>query len=182
MALSREEIAARYGAALFGFAQDQNTLDDIYQEMMSLKKAIAQNPQLLALLSDPITRSSEKRAVLEAVSEPFSTEVKEFLSLLLEYNRFTEIEPIIERFGNLYDHFKGIGRGNAITAVKLDQAQLEKLEQAYANKYHLNALRLENEVDKSILGGVILQVEDRVIDGSVRNRLNKIRVQLTSND
>lgn len=182
MALSREEIAARYGAALFGFAQDQNALDDIHEEMAALDQAVNSNPQLIALLSDPITKSTEKKAVLAAISKPFSAAVKEFLSLLLAYDRFVDLSDIIQRFNKLYDQDKGIARGTVITAVKLDQEQLNHLQDAYAKKYHLNALRLENKVDSSILGGVILQVEDRVIDGSVKKRLDKIRVQLMSND
>ncbi|HBQ09545.1 MAG TPA: F0F1 ATP synthase subunit delta, partial [Lactobacillus sp.] len=55
---------------------------------------------------------------------------------------------------------------------------LKRLGDSYAKKYDLNAVRLENKVDPSILGGVVLQVKDRVIDGSVKNRLKKIRAQI----
>lgn len=182
MALSREEIAARYGAALFGFAKDQDALDSVYAEMQALKKAVEANPQLIGLLSDPVTRIDEKKQVLAAIEQPFSEEVKGFLNLLLDYDRFAVLTEIIISFNGLYDSYKGISNGVVTSAVQLDQAQLDRLSASYAKKYGLNSLRLENKVDPKIIGGVILQVQDRVIDGSVKTRLNKIRMQLTSKD
>ena len=78
----------------------------------------------------------------------------------------------------LYDNEKKVASGVATTAVKLDDDQLKRLGESFAKKYNLNVVRLENKVDPSILGGVVLQVEDRVIDGSVKNKLKKIRAQI----
>lgn len=100
------------------------------------------------------------------------------MNLLLEYNRFEYLIDIIDYFNNLYDEKKSIASGTVTTAVKLDDDQLKRLGDSYANKYNLKAVRLENKVDPSILGGVILQVKDRVIDGSVKTQLKKIRTQL----
>lgn len=77
---------------------------------------------------------------------------------------------------------KKIASGTATTAVKLDDDQLQRLGDSFAKKYNLNAVRLENKVDPSILGGVVLQVKDRVIDGSVKTKLNKIRAQIIDNN
>lgn len=85
---------------------------------------------------------------------------------------------IIDQFAVLYDDKNKIASGTATTAVKLDDDQLKRLGDGFAKKYNLNAVRLENKVDPSILGGVILQVKDRVIDGSVKNKLKKIRAQI----
>ena len=85
---------------------------------------------------------------------------------------------ILDQFSLLYDNENKIASGTATTAVKLDDDQLERLSESFAKKYDLNAVRLENKVDPSILGGVILQVKDRVIDGSVKNKLKKIRAQI----
>ncbi|WP_297953052.1 F0F1 ATP synthase subunit delta [uncultured Lactobacillus sp.] len=178
MALSREEIAARYSIALFGFAQDKNALDTVYEEMLELKKAVKANPRVISVLSDPILSSKDKKEFLTAIEQNFSAEVQDFLNLLLEYNRFADLIEIIDRFVLLYDNEKKIASGVATTAVKLDDDQLKRLGESFAKKYSLNAVRLENKVDPSILGGVVLQVKDRVIDGSVKNKLKKIRAQI----
>lgn len=178
MALSREEIAARYGAALFGYAQDSKVLDTVYEEMVELKKAVTANPKIISVLSDPILSSKDKKSVLTAIEKDFLDEVQGFLNLLLEYNRFGDLVDIIDRFVLLYDDKKKIASGVATTAVKLDDDQLKRLGESFAKKYNLNNVRLENKVDPSILGGVVLQVKDRVIDGSVKNKLKKIRAQI----
>ena len=83
MALSREEIAARYGAALFGYAQDNDALDTVYNEMVELKKAAEANPQIISVLSDPILSSKDKKDLLTAIEKDFSDEVQNFLNLIL---------------------------------------------------------------------------------------------------
>ncbi|MDF7638775.1 ATP synthase F1 subunit delta [Lactobacillus sp. ESL0791] len=180
MALSKEEIATRYGTALVGYAQDMNALDPVFDDLQELKKAVVANPQIIAVLSDPILDSNEKKATLSAIAQGFCSEVKAFLDFLLEYNRFGNLLAIIDEFTYLYDKAKGITSGVAITAVKLDNDQLDKLSKSIAEKYHLNAVLLENQVDPNIIGGVILEIEDRVINGSVKNKLKKIRTQLIS--
>lgn len=178
MALSREEIAARYGAALFGYAQDMKVLDQVSLEMQELKKAVQANPKIIGVLSDHILNKNSKKQVLASIETGFSNEVQTFLNLLLEYDRFTNLIEIIDRFLYLYDQEKSIASGTAITAVKLDDDQLKHLSESFEKKYNLKAVRLENQVDPSIIGGVILQVQDLVIDGSVKSELKKIRAQL----
>lgn len=178
MALSREELAARYGVALFDYAQDMKVLEPMHDELQELKLAVEENPAIIGVLSDPILNSEEKRKTLSEIEKPFSNEVQSFLNLLLDYNRFADLIDIIDYFNNLYNEQKSIASGTAITAVKLDADQLKRLGESYAKKYNLNAVRLENQVDPSILGGVILQVKDCVIDGSVKTKLSKIRAQL----
>lgn len=178
MALSREEIAARYGVALFGYAQDMKVLDSMHDELQELKKAVEENSAIIGVLSDPVLNSDEKKKILAEIEKPFSKELQSFLDLLLSYNRFEDLVDIINYFNDLYDEEKSIASGTVTTAVKLDADQLKRLSESYAKKYSLSAVRLENQVDPSILGGVVLQVKDRVIDGSVKTKLSKIRAQL----
>ena len=182
MALSREEIAARYGTALFDYAQDMNAIDSVNSELNELKIAVDANPSILNMLSDPIMSTKEKKGALVEIEKDFSKEVQSFLNLLLEYNRFEYLVDIIDYYDRLYDQKKSIASGTATTAVKLDDDQLKRLSESFAEKYHLNEVRLENQVDPSILGGVILEVQDLVIDGSVKNQLKKIRAQLVDKD
>ncbi|MGQ5709201.1 ATP synthase F1 subunit delta [Lactobacillus sp. PSON] len=178
MALSREEIAARYGVALFGYVQDMKVLDSAHEELQALKEAVEENPAIIGVLSNPVLNKDDKKKILTEIEKDFSSEVQSFLNLLLDYNRFNDLIGIIDYFNNLYDNEKSIASGKATTAVKLDANQLKRLGDSFAKKYNLKAVRLENQVDPSILGGVILQVKDLVIDGSVKTKLDKIRAQL----
>lgn len=182
MALSREEIGTRYGVALFGFVQDNNSLDKVQQEILVLKQVANENPKMINYLADPVLNLDEKKQFLNKITANFSEEIQKFLNLLLEYNRFDDLLLIIDKFLDLYNESKGFATGQAITAVRLDDRQLAELEKTYANKYHYNELKLENKVDPEIIGGVILKVADQYIDGSIKTKLNKIRAQLINNE
>lgn len=182
MALSREEVANRYATALFGYAQDMKAVDQVHSEMQDLGQAVKENKGILNMLSDPILDPKEKQASLKAIEKNFASAVQAFLNLLLEYDRFAYLLDIIDRFNDIYDQAASIAEGTATSAVKLSGDQLKRLGDTYARKYQFKQVRLKNKVDPSIIGGVILQVQDRVIDGSVKNRLKKIRAQLIKKD
>lgn len=180
MALSKDQIASRYGTALFGFAQDQDCLEQLHREVAVLLTVLQENPDFMNMLSDPILDQNEKRHVLDSVIGQFSTEMQGFLRLLLEYKRFDAVIDILKNFNSHYDRLKKIAHGKAISAVKLSDEQLQKVSQAYADKYGLQELQLTNEIKPEILGGLILQVGDRRIDGSIQTKLEQIRTQLTA--
>lgn len=179
MALSREEIAERYGSAILDYAKDENVLDSFHEELQILKEAVKENPRFIDILSSPVVRIDEKKELLSEVEKDFISEIQNFLNLLLEYGRFANLVDIIDKFNELYNQEKSIAVGTVTTAVKINDDQLNRLGETYAKKYNLEEVHLENKVDPSILGGVILQVKDLVIDGSVKNKLNKIRNQLS---
>ncbi len=181
MAISREEIASRYSKALFAYAQDANSLDAVHEDMNVLLQVAKENPDMLRLLSDPIIRKNQKEEFLSSFSDKFSSETKNFLDFLLEYRRFESLTAIIEAFNTLYDEYKNIASGTAVSAIKLNEDELSRISQAYAKKYGFKELILTNKVDPSILGGIILKVGDRIIDGSIRTRLQQIREQLIEN-
>ena len=181
MALSIEEIASRYSKALFAYAQDANSLDAVHEDMNVLLQVAKENPDMLRLLSDPIIRKNQKEEFLSSFSDKFSIETKNFLDFLLEYRRFESLTAIIEAFNTLYDEYKNIASGIAVSAIKLNEDELSRISQAYAKKYGFKELILTNKVDSSILGGIILKVGDRIIDGSIRTRLQQIREQLIEN-
>lgn len=179
MALSREETARRYGIAIFDFAKDSGKTEFMYSELTELKKAVQAEPRFVQVLSNPVLDAKQKESLLTAVEKGFSAELQEVLNFLLSYDRFDNLVDIIDYYIHLYNAANHIGTGVAKTALKLDEDQLQRLADSYAKKYGLQALHLENEVDPEIIGGVVLEVEGRVIDGSVKHRLEKIRAMLT---
>ena len=151
----------------------------MFKELTELKKAVQAEPRFVQVLSNPVINSQEKKDLLTAVEQGFSAELQEVLNFLLSYDRFGNLLDIIDEFTDLYNKVNHIGTGIAKTAVKLDKDQLQRLADSYAKKYGLQELHLENEVDPEIIGGVVLKVQGRVIDGSVMHRLEKIRAVLT---
>ncbi|WP_297816616.1 F0F1 ATP synthase subunit delta [uncultured Lactobacillus sp.] len=181
MALSREEIASRYSKALFEYSSDMNSVDEVHEEMNVLLEIAKQNPNFIKLLSNPVLKKNEKEDFLASFSSQMSDSTQNFLKLLLEYGRFGDFVDIVTAYDALYNKSMNVAQGVAITAVSLEKEELDRIAQAYAKKNNLNNLYLTNEVDPSILGGVILRVGDKIIDGSIRTKLQKIREQLIEN-
>lgn len=182
MALSSEEIGVRYGRAFFDYAKDANCLSELKAELDELRAAIDENPELLNLLSDPVLNSSEKSAVIDAIKQPFSVQAQEILSLLLTYDRYDDFDEIVDYFDRLYYQDQQIAHGVVTSATSLSDEQVKQIGAAYAERFGIKRVELDNKVDASLIGGVVLEVGDHLIDGSIKNRLNKLRAQLSKQD
>lgn len=181
MALSREEIASRYSKALFEYSSDMKAIDEVHQEINVLLDIAKENTNFIKLLSNPVLKKNEKEEFLASFSNQMSQPTQNFLKLLLEYGRFGNFVDIVTAYDALYNKSMNVAQGVAITAISLEKEELDRIAQAYAKKNNLNNLYLDNKVDPSILGGVVLQVGDKIIDGSIRTKLQKIREQLIEN-
>ena len=163
MALSREEIASRYSKALFAYAQDTNSLDAVHEDMNVLLQVAKETPDMLRLLSDPIIRKDQKEEFLSSFSDKFSVETKNFLDFLLEYRRFESLTAIIEAFNTLYDEYKNIASGTAVSAIKLNEDELSRISQAYAKKYVVSTVSLPSvllqESKKSPISSLCVQTQ-----------------------
>ena len=96
-----------------------------------------ENPDMLRLLSDPIIRKNQKKNSYPVLAISFQ-ETKNFLDFLLEYRRFESLTAIIEAFNTiLYDEYKNIASGTAVSAIKLNEDELSRISQAYAKKLWL---------------------------------------------
>lgn len=179
MSLSREEIASRYGMALFEYAKENAKLALVHDEVDELIKVLHENPKFELLMASPLLSSNDKKQILKAVTAEMTVEMANFLNLVLEYGRFADLGCILQAFDKFYDQEMNEASGVAISAIALDDEQLAAISKSYANKFNLSNIHLTNQVDANILGGVVLKVGDHIIDGSIKNKLQQIRKQLS---
>jgi F-type H+-transporting ATPase subunit delta len=167
-------IAKRYATALMNAALKLNAADDINGDAAAFRRLLADNPALKDFLMSPQILTEDKKAILEKALKGRANEMfVQFLHLLIDKKRFWFVEEVLDGYGYLYERHKGIVEVRAITAISLDerlkQKTIEKLEQETGKK-----IRLTEEVDPKILGGMVLVMEDKIIDGSIRFRLEKL--------
>lgn len=179
MSLSREEIASRYGMALFEYAKENARLALVHDEVDELIKVLQENPKFELLMASPLLSSNDKKQILKAVAAEMTVEMANFLNLVLEYGRFADLGCILQAFDKFYDREMNEASGVAISAIALDDEQLAAISKSYANKFNLSNIHLTNQVDANILGGVVLKVGDHIIYGSIKNKLQQIRKQLS---
>ena len=169
--------AKRYARAIFELAKEEGLVDR-WAERLKTVRDILGRPEVTNVLSNPtidVRRREEAAAAL--LERHAGREVLNLARLLVGANRVAELDGIIEQFQLLADEDAGRVRATATTAVPLTRADAERLEASLSRRLG-REVRLENRVDRSIVGGLVLRMGDRVIDASVAARLEQLRRQL----
>ena len=172
-------IANRYAEALFQLSEEENITKEIYNELHDVVEVIKNNKELDNVLKSPLVAKNEKTQLIEALfNNKINNDLKNFLKILVEKGRISSLKSIELTFKELLNDKQNIIEGTVISAIALTEKQVKELEEKLSKKYNKN-VTLENEVDQSILGGVLVRLGNTQIDGSVKTRLNNIKDQLT---
>jgi len=167
-------LARRYVQPLFEVARDAGALDRVADEMKALDEALNASPDLRGFLASPTVERSVKRAALDKLFAGASQHTLNFLRLVVNKNR-SEILILAGRiFSDLLNAHRGITPGLVETAVPLDESVYASLESAAARRVG-GKLQIKRRVDPALIGGVRIRVGNRVVDASVRGRLEKLR-------
>jgi F-type H+-transporting ATPase subunit delta len=169
-----EEIARVYADALFRAAKSVGKLDVLKEQLSAFVDALRQNREMELFFFSPYFSSAEKRDGLAKVLDGAEPELINFLELLAEKHRVPVIYRIERQFNALWaKENKRLGV-TLTSAVELDP-EIAKRIGAEIEKQTGNQVELESRVDDGIIGGLVLQVGNMVLDASVRNRLEKLR-------
>ena len=175
MALDKATISHRYGKALFELALEQDKRQEVCEELNELQKVIQEEPQLVLFMTSPQIGGQQKLAMLKTLQEGASQLMVNLLAMLHDYGRIANLASIIDEFNRLNDEFEKTVRATVTTAVELDEGQKEKLAAAFANVVGANKVVIDQVVDESIIGGVILQSQSNIYDGSIKSKLERIK-------
>ena len=171
-------IANRYAEALFQLSEEENITKEIYNELHDVVEVIKNNKELDNVLKSPLVAKNEKTQLIEALfNNKINNDLKNFLKILVEKGRISSLKSIELTFKELLNDKHNIIEGTVISAIALTEKQVKELEEKLSKKYNKN-VTLENEVDQSILGGVLVRLGNTQIDGSVKTRLNNIKNNL----
>jgi F-type H+-transporting ATPase subunit delta len=169
----RSSAAIRYAEAIFQLARDANTYDDWLRELGEVSLLLA-DPQAVRVLASPAIPRDRKAAILEQALPGLSPSVRRFLGLLLRRERLPLVPQVLERLGDLIDQVRGLERVRVTTAVPLEPAERALVAARLAARTG-RRVQLEETVDPNLIGGLVAQIGDQIIDGSVRGRLERLR-------
>ena len=163
-----------YGKALFEAATDVNKTDLILEEAMELLDVFKNNPEFYEFIKTPVISAAEKK---QSISKIFSgkicDELIHLLWILIDKRRTREFENIIKRYKHLIDQSQGFSIGTIFSVNPLSKEQLETFEEKTGNLIR-KKVKLENKKDSSIIGGVRIFIEGKVIDATIKKRLNDL--------
>lgn len=169
------KISSVYAEALFKLACERSQVEGTRGELDGLGELVRGEGQFSAFLASPVIGRAEKMASLERIfSAELSELVRDFLGVLAGRDRLGLLGDIQKCYGQLDDQYAGRIRGKLTTAVELEQDEQIHLAEQIGRALR-KTVSLAVGVDPSIIGGMVLRIEDMLIDGSVRCRLESFR-------
>ncbi len=169
-----QEAARVYAEALFDVAKEKGKLDAIRDELGQFVDAVDGNRELQVFFFSPYFSSAEKVAGLKRAVSDADAELLNFLELLIEKQRMPEIFRIRRQLDELWKQENRRIDVTVTSAVTLEPAVVEKVGEEIERQTG-QKVDLSSRVDAEILGGIVLQVGNKVLDASIRSRLEKLR-------
>lgn len=174
-----DRIARRYGQALFEAARAQNRLEETWRDLQTVQRLAGEIPELREWLAHPLIPGPRKKALLQTVvGGQMEALVVDFLGLLVDKERGVELDGTIAAFQRLLDEAQGRLVAQATTAIALAEEQRAALKSRLLEWTGAAEIELQEEVDPGLLGGAVIQVQGRLMDGSVRSRLAEMQERL----
>jgi F-type H+-transporting ATPase subunit delta len=172
-----EEVARVYAESLFEVAREHGVLDRVREELGQFADALAESRELQVFFFSPYFSSEEKKEGVRRLIDDADERFVRFLELLAERHRLPVIFRIRRAFDELWREERKLLPVSVTSAVELDPALVEEIGRRIEEQTG-RKVELESRVDPDVLGGLVLRVGDRVLDASVRNRLERLRKQV----
>ncbi len=172
-------LAGRYATALFDLADEQNSLDQVAADLSTLKALIRESTDLVRLLRSPLFTREQQASAMAKLGETagLSLLTRNFIGLVARNRRLFTLADMIEAFHKLLAEKRGEIRAVVTAAQYLTQAQIDaitdQLKAAVGSK-----VAVEIWIDPAIIGGLVIKVGSRMVDGSLRSKLQRLQLAI----
>ncbi|TCO78799.1 F0F1 ATP synthase subunit delta [Marinisporobacter balticus] len=173
-----ELVSKTYASALFEVANENNQLDQLREELTFVLEMFEKHPEFYRFYITPQISKEEKKQVLqELFKSHLSIEVLNFLKIILDKRRTHDLKRIVNKYVQFVNDHNNIVEGIITTVIPLENKNKEHLENKLSNMTG-KKIQLKNEIDPSIIGGILVRIGDKVIDGTIQSRLNELQKDL----
>lgn len=169
------QMSKEYAAALFMLAKENNTEKEILEALKTVSHVFTENPEYVDFLASPSIPKNERIDALEkAFSQMLPEYALSFVEILCERSHIRSFNDCVKEYEELYNFSIQVCEARVTSAVELtDDEKLKltrKLEKVSGKTLHLNC-----SVDESILGGIIVEMDGKIMDGSLKHRLQEVK-------
>uniref|UniRef100_UPI004055A136 ATP synthase F1 subunit delta n=1 Tax=Acetatifactor sp. TaxID=1872090 RepID=UPI004055A136 len=172
-------VSKTYGEALFEIAVEQNKTREFMEEIQEVQKVLQQNPELDKLFKHPGIPKQEKMQVAEKVFKgQLCDELTGFLEIVISKERYGELQAIFDYFIQKVKEVQKIGVAYVSAAVELNEAQKAAVKDRLLETTSYESMEMHYDVDASLIAGMVIRIGDRVVDSSVRTKLDELTKQL----
>ena len=172
-------VAGRYASALFDLATEQNQVKPVEQSVIALQALLDESEDLRRLMRSPVFSADEQTKALEAVlaKAGISGLTANFVKLIAKNRRLFGVPDMIKAFRTLAARGRGEASAEVTSAIALNDAQMQQLKETMKISVGKD-VAITSRVDPSILGGLIVKVGSRMIDSSLRTKLNSLKTAM----
>ncbi|MDC3036376.1 ATP synthase F1 subunit delta [Candidatus Pelagibacter sp.] len=170
-----DSSANRYSLALYELASESNVLNQVEENTTAFLKLVSNNKEFYNITRDPTMSRHVLIEIINKISENFKLEklFKNFLNFLIIKRRFFFVSKILKSFNEICSKKKGELKAEIQSAKELNQAEIDKITEELSNNFK-SKIKLNYNYDKSLIGGLIVQIGSTMIDTSIKNKLQQI--------
>ena len=170
---------SRYSLALYELADESNVVNDVEKQALTIVDLISNSEDLKFCIKSPTISKDELKNLINSISEKANLNelLKKFLSFLIHKRRFFYVDRILREFIETCSKKRGEIKAELISAKDLSESEVENIKKDLSNSFN-SKIKLTYKNDKSLVGGLILQVGSTMIDTSIKNKLQKIEKQM----
>lgn len=173
--MNHEAVSKRYAKALFEIAVERKILDKISKDMEFVNGVMMASDQLLEWLLHPATDIDDKKQIFSTLFKKVNSATLHFLFVVIDNHREDVLTEIISYFQHLVYEEKGEVEAKITTAFPLEKGDKKQLMQTFQRLLGKEVVIKEVAVNSDLLGGVIVQIGDRIFDGSLQNKLKRFQ-------
>ncbi|NQD72246.1 F0F1 ATP synthase subunit delta [Sphingobacterium shayense] len=167
-------VASRYAKSLLDLSKEQGSVDAVKGDIDQVIAVLKENSQLQKVLKNPIIQTDKKQSILAGIFEgKINPLILSFFGILVSKGRANILFEIATEFIRSYNELNGIVNATVISAVPLSPETLSELKNTIAQDINRQVI-LKNNIDSSLIGGIIVRVGDKQIDASIAGRLSKL--------
>ena len=172
-------ISKTYADALFDLAIEQNKADDWQAEIEAIQGIIADNPQFNEIMLHPrITKEEKLGLVEEAFEGKVDPQITGLIRIVLEKDRYAQLDEIFDEFISLVKERNHVGIAWVTTAKALSESQKKAVMDKLLDTTDYTTMEMHYDVDEGVIAGMIIRIGDRVVDSTVRTKLEGLTRQL----
>jgi F-type H+-transporting ATPase subunit delta len=176
-----KQVKDVYGNALFEVAVEEDKISEYYDEVKAVRQAIAENGDLLVMMAHPEIHEEDKvKALSEIFESRVSSELYGLLCMMHDKGHFADVCDVLDYFMDRVKEHRNIGVAYVSTPTALDAVQQKAVEDKLIATTGYVSIEPHYEVDESLIGGMVIRIGDRVVDSSIKTKLEKLSHQLST--
>jgi F-type H+-transporting ATPase subunit delta len=171
-----------YGDALFELALEQNSVEEYEEEVKALLEVLETNPEFLQMMTHPNIDKEEKLKMVETVFKGRTKdEIVGLIRMIVEKNHFQELADVFRYYIKRAMKYRNVGIAEVTTPMELSEKKKKEVEDRLLSTTEYVSFEMRYHVDPSLIGGMVVRIGDRVVDSSVKTKLDLLTRELLRN-